>query len=126
MKKKYYWIIGILIIFAFLLGYIIGDYKPLKIGYEGLQKIESADEAISLVKTNFPEVRNITKCTGDIGCEEDISAAEIVSKKEITGWLITFWRGSGDCPSGCIWMHYYYFTVGTDSRITKLGEGSKE
>jgi hypothetical protein len=92
MKKKYYWIIGIviLIVIAGLLGYFIGVYKSLEIGYSGLHKVESADEAISLVKTNFPEVRNITKCMGNIGCEEDVSATELVYNKKIDGWLITF------------------------------------
>ena len=80
--------------------------------------IANADAAIALVKARFSEVSKIQKAgSGIIGASTGIQVFE-----RADGWDIAFWQGSGDCPSGCINNHYYYFSVKKDGTITKVGE----
>ena len=44
-------------------------------------------------------------------------------KREGDAWQFTFIHGWGDCPSGCIHKHYYYFSYRPDTQtVTKTGE----
>lgn len=80
--------------------------------------IANANAAIALVKARFSEVSKIQKTGGGIiGASSDIQVLE-----RADGWDLAFWEGSGDCPSGCINNHYYYFSVKKDGTITKIGE----
>lgn len=36
-------------------------------------------------------------------------------------WLLTYSLGWGDCPSGCIDRHYWYFEVSTSGEVTYTG-----
>jgi hypothetical protein len=39
-----------------------------------------------------------------------------------TGYELTFFRGAGDCPAGCITRSYVKFSVGRDGRVEKRCE----
>jgi len=41
--------------------------------------------------------------------------------REGAQWQVTFGRGSGDCPAGCIFREYHHFLVAPDSTIQYLG-----
>lgn len=48
---------------------------------------------------------------------------QIELKRENQVWRFTFTHGWGDCPSGCINHHYYYFSYRPDTQaVTKTGE----
>jgi hypothetical protein len=80
--------------------------------------IADVDSAIAAVKARFPEVAKIQKVkAGVIG-----GSTNIIPFERSDGWDLAFWQGSGDCPSGCINNHYYYFSVKKDGRVTKVGE----
>ena len=75
------------------------------------------EEAIYLVKSNYPEVKNIEISEGAFG-----SSSDIKTKKEDTLWKITFNQGSGDCTAGCLNNQYWYFTVDNLKTVVKVGE----
>jgi hypothetical protein len=80
--------------------------------------LPSADEAIRLVKQKFPELQDIQKKpAGGIGASTDI-----VIQDRADGWNIIFWKGSGDCPSGCINNHYWYLAVDKSGTVVLAGE----
>ncbi|MFQ6087766.1 MAG: hypothetical protein ACE5K0_02545 [Candidatus Methanofastidiosia archaeon] len=76
-------------------------------------------DAIELVKMKFPEVEDIEKCEADFGCETDI---EVEKTKD--GFELTFFKGWGDCPAGCISRHYWVFEVSAFKvlKITEYGD----
>lgn len=45
----------------------------------------------------------------------------VAVKKEGSQWRVTFGRGSGDCPAGCIFREYHHFLVAPDFTIQFLG-----
>lgn len=80
--------------------------------------IANSDAAIALVQARFSEVSKIQKTSSRaIGASSDIQVFE-----RPDGWDMAFWQGAGDCPSGCINNHYYYFSVKKDGTVTKVGE----
>ncbi len=84
--------------------------------------ITTSDAAIAIIKKNFPEVANIKpKGTNALGATTDIQV--ILPRQD--AWLMVFWEGWGDCPSGCVNQRYTYFAVERDGRATKVGEYSR-
>jgi hypothetical protein len=82
------------------------------------QIITDADEAVSAIKAHFPEVSEIEASDPTtIGISQDIYIHPIDP-----GWKIIFWQGSGDCPSGCLNDHYWYFSVKKNGEISLSGE----
>ena len=80
--------------------------------------ISNADRAIAAIKSKFSEVAKIQKkATGTIGASTGSTTIE-----RADGWDLVFWQGSGDCPSGCIDNHYYYFSAKIDGSVTMVGE----
>ena len=84
----------------------------------------NADTAIAAIKTRYPQVAKIqktgagvTEVTSVIGASTNITTIE-----RADGWDFVFWEGSGDCPSGCINNHYYYFSAKKDENIARVGE----
>ena len=60
----------------------------------------------------------ISDSPGDtIGKSNDVY---LVSQND--GWRPVFWKGWGDCPSGCFDSHYWRFSVGVDGCIELLGQ----
>lgn len=45
----------------------------------------------------------------------------VAVKKEGAQWRVTFGRGAGDCPAGCIFREYHHFLVAPDFTIQYLG-----
>jgi hypothetical protein len=84
--------------------------------------LASADEAIRLAQQKFPELKDIQKMpAGSIGASTDI-----VVQDRPDGWNVMFWKGSGDCPSGCINNHYWYLSVEKSGTIALAGEFVRE
>jgi hypothetical protein len=80
--------------------------------------IPDAASAIAAVKSQFDQVGQVQpKSPGSIGGTTDITAIE-----RADGWDLVFWKGSGDCPAGCIDNRYYYFSVKKDGRVMQSGE----
>ncbi|MBI5035466.1 MAG: hypothetical protein HZB51_33490 [Chloroflexi bacterium] len=80
--------------------------------------VPNADAAIASIKSRFTQVSKIQKSSaGMIGASSDIRVFD-----RADGWDLAFWQGSGDCPSGCINNHYYYFSVKKDGTIVNAGE----
>ena len=80
--------------------------------------VPNSDAAIAIIKSRFTQVSKIQKSSaGAIGASSDIRVFE-----QSDGWDIAFWQGTGDCPSGCINNHYYYFSVKKDGTIVNAGE----
>ena len=80
--------------------------------------IPDAAGAIAAVKSQFNQVVDVRpKSPGSIGATTDITTIE-----RADGWDLVFWKGSGDCPAGCIDNHYYYFSVKKDGRVIQAGE----
>ncbi|GEM_PF-6873758 len=79
--------------------------------------LNSEEEAIIRVKIAYPKVKDIKKTSDIIGKSMNISA-----KEADLGWKLMFWQGSGDCPSGCINNHYWYFIVHKNGKVEKIGE----
>jgi len=75
------------------------------------------DDAINAVKTSFPETQAIYKSDAQIGKSMDINTKQIDKT-----WKLQFWQGSGDCPSGCINDHYWYFLVSPEGKVEQIGE----
>ncbi|MFH0715069.1 MAG: hypothetical protein V1847_04840 [Candidatus Diapherotrites archaeon] len=117
--------------------------EPFQVGASSeneLQPIQTEAQAIQAVKAEFPEVVDIQKCTADIGCDQNIVVKkiqlEVVGQKgcdenhldlcegfsQFISWNITFWKGWGDCPAGCISKHYWEFTVSQEGNVSKTSE----
>ena len=78
----------------------------------------NADDAIAAIKVRYPQVAKIQKTgTGVIGASTNITTIQ-----RADGWDFVFWEGSGDCPSGCINNHYYYFSAKKNGSIAQVGE----
>lgn len=83
--------------------------------------VSSADNAIALVKSKFPEMTHIKPSPPfSIGASTNIT---VVYPRTDATYLV-FWEGSGDCPAGCINNRYYYFMV-KDGVVIKVGEYSR-
>ncbi len=88
------------------------------------------EELINAIKEKFPEVKDIH------GYEdyedEDYKKGSLryigrsqrigVIVSDFNSCIIVFWKGAGDCPSGCMWNHWWYFQVTRDGNITKIFE----
>lgn len=75
-------------------------------------------EIINAIKEKFPDVKDINKPEKvGIGTSQNIYG-ELIG----TDYIITFWKGEGDCPAGCIWNHWWYFEVTSSGEINKIGE----
>jgi len=61
------------------------------------------EEAISLAREKYPELRRISKRPPNIISR----SAEILVQDRDDGWNIVFEKRSGGCPSGCINHHYW-------------------
>ncbi|MCU0453003.1 MAG: hypothetical protein MUE68_05050 [Bacteroidetes bacterium] len=48
---------------------------------------------------------------------------DISAEAETDAWKITFSLGWGDCPSGCIYRHFWRFRVRSDGRVEFLESG---
>ena len=72
-------------------------------------------DVIARVKAAFPEVSEIERA-GWIG-------DYIYTFHGSSGWELVFQHGWGDCPSGCIYMRFYYFLCDAASdTVRALGE----
>jgi hypothetical protein len=80
--------------------------------------LETAAEAVSVVKSHYPNVADITDTPDNVIDKSD----DIYVLPRVDGWRLVFWRGWGDCPAGCINAHYWYFFVKTDGEIELVGE----
>lgn len=78
--------------------------------------INNRKEAIALVRKNFPEVEFVGLSN------KDIESTGIRTFYLEDGYKFLFWEGSGDCPSGCIDIHEWYFIVTKMGIAQKVGE----
>lgn len=85
------------------------------------EAFETLQDAIGAVKERYPMVAEIDALedTSDpvIGVSENIFVID-----RPAGWNLVFWEGSGDCPSGCLNDHYWYFSVEASGEIEFTGE----
>lgn len=90
--------------------------------WPGIGESGTEEEAIGRVKAQYPEVADIEKCEADIGCSEGIETERLIGRGGVLSWNITFWKGEGDCPAGCISKHYWEFNVSSNGTISKTRE----
>lgn len=84
--------------------------------------LAAASDAIALAQKQFPELKDIKPtASGTIGASTNITVQEMPG-----GWNLIFWKGSGDCPSGCINHHFWYISVDKTGKVAKAGEYVKE
>ena len=91
-------------------------------------------EIIDHIKAKFPEVKDINKAAivkerlavgkGIIFIDRGTcwGGQHIYGDLMGTDYKITFWKGWGDCPSGCILNHWWYFKVTSNGDINKIGD----
>ncbi len=76
---------------------------------------------IERIKEKFPEVKDIEKSEQKPQYIGEPPYA-IYGELRDSAYIIAFSRGWGDCPSGCIQRHWWYFEVKTNGDINKIGE----
>jgi len=110
-------------------------------GIVGLDKLNakygvksvSAFFSTGLLLVKFKKPMNIAALSEDYAAIPEIQAVEqnqilgggdeIQLKQDNQVWLFTFKHGWGDCPSGCINKHYFFFSYRPDTQaVTKTGE----
>ncbi len=85
------------------------------------QQVQSALEAIHLVQQRFPEVADIPVTL----TPTPFNRANIQVFERGDHWDIIFSQGEGDCATGCLNMHYWYYSVWPDGQATQAGYFSR-
>jgi hypothetical protein len=78
------------------------------------------NRAIHLAKDKFPELGAIIASPPESQVGEP--ETDIFVQAENGGWNITFVKGWGDCPSGCINHHYWFVFVDRNENVTLKSE----
>ena len=82
----------------------------------------SAEQAVATAQQKFPDLNGIKPSRpGTIGASTNITTQE-----QPDGWNLIFWKGSGDCPAGCINNHYWYVSAKRDGTVMLAGEFVRE
>lgn len=76
---------------------------------------------IDRIREKFPEVKDIEPTERKPSYIGE-SPYAIYGELRDSAYIVAFSRGWGDCPSGCIERHWWYFEVKGNDDINKIGE----
>lgn len=85
------------------------------------KRITKVSDAIAVVQENFNDVSAIKPLLTPQPSQPDL----IIAFDRDDHWDLVFKTGSGDCAAGCLNNYYWYFTVGRDGKVEKVGEFSR-
>jgi hypothetical protein len=84
--------------------------------------LSSLPEAISAIQAQYAEVSRIKP----VLTPQPFVPDRVIVFDRSDHWDIIFATGSGDCPSGCLNLYYWYFSAWKDGKVEKIGEYSRE